>query len=562
MKLFRKTGGRLLAFLLTVVLLFASGAAPSAAASSPGGVEELVEVWEFNSDQEDVQVSSASVEGNASRDGSLYSVLSARQKLCYTALQNISIDEIMAAPNHAVNVNISGINDAKLNGYSQNGGLVPADSASKNLYESIVNDMQAAVGGLRYDRPDMLWLDGTVSSIIGYTGYTNSQVFTISSVQYQFSLPYGGQEKSLRQRMLSETQAIANGARLQADRYNEVKYIHDVLCARSEYNSAVANNSGQNNTVPGRLAHSAYSALIGGDAYEPVCDGYSKAFKIVCDLLDIPCVLAISQGHMWNNVKMDDGLWYNLDVTWDDGWGMGRTAYFLVGSQTVIGGVPFSQQKDHVEIDPFSPYKVTGAKYPKKNTRAYQYIGKDYPPTTYPDVPCGTWYYESVETVSQMGYFSGDNHGMFNPGKKITRAEFAKVIANVMGVNTNAYKGTVSFKDVSPASWYSGVAYWAKAAGIMHGDAKGFRPNDPISRQEMCVVLVRALDIQSGGKSITFSDQKDIAGWAAKAVGICSSAGLIQGSKGKFNPRSPALRQEAATIFARYAKMIGKQKAA
>lgn len=562
MKLFRKGGGRLLALLLTGVLLFTSDAAPSAAAASSGDMVELVEVWEFNSDREDVQVFSASVEGNASRDGSLYSILSAQQKLCYNALQNISIDQIMAASNRAVNVNISGINGAKINGYSQNGSFVPADSASKNRYDSMMNDMLVAVAALRYDRPDMLWLDGKVSGLVGFEGYTNSRVFTISSVQYQFSLPYGGQEKAMRQRMMSEAQAIANGARQQSDRYNKVKYAHDAICARSEYNEAVANNSGLNGTFSGRLAHSAYSALISGDAYEPVCDGYSKAFKIVCDLLDIPCVLAISQKHMWNNIKMDDGLWYNVDATWDDGRGVSNTAYFLVGSQTVIGGTPFNQAADHIEMDPFSPLKVAGTKYPKKSTKAYQYIGKDYPPTTYPDVPRDAWFYASVETASKLGYFSGDSNGRFNPGKKITRAEFATVIANVMGVNTKAYNGTASFKDVSPNSWYSGVAAWAKAAGIMQGDAKGFRPNDPISRQEMCVVLVRALDVQSGGKSVTFSDQKDIADWAANAVRICSSAGLIQGSDGKFNPKSSTLRQEAATIFARYAKMIGAREAA
>ena len=36
------------------------------------------------------------------------------------------------------------------------------------------------------------------------------------------------------------------------------------------------------------FSHQAYSCLIAGDAYEPVCDGYAKAVKMVCDLLKSP----------------------------------------------------------------------------------------------------------------------------------------------------------------------------------------------------------------------------------------------------------------------------------
>ena len=64
---------------------------------------------------------------------------------------------------------------------------------------------------------------------------------------------------------------------------------------------------------------------------------------MVCDLLEIPSALAISENHMWNNIKMDDGDWYNLDLTWDDTGDAGSHSYFLVGSQTLVDGVAFSK---------------------------------------------------------------------------------------------------------------------------------------------------------------------------------------------------------------------------
>lgn len=550
MKCFEKTSGRFLAALLAMLLLFAQNVP---ALAQEGGVVEFVEEYAVSDDWGDGQLFAAGLEGNASRSGSLYSALSARQKLCYDALQGITIDRILSAPGYTVDVQVSGIHNAQLYGYSSGGSFVPGDAATQREYDSILNDLQVAIIALRYDRPDMLWLDGTVSTLIGFLGYGNR--FTINRVQYRFSMPYGGGERSMRQQMMAEAQNIANQAALQPDRYSKVKAAHDIICARSSYNYPVAENPSLSNTMAGKLAHSAYSALIGGDQYEPVCDGYSKALKLVCDQLDIPCVLVISETHMWNNIKMDDGLWYNVDATWDDGQGGSGTAYFLVGSQTSYNGTAFSQQADHVEKDPFGRYQVSGAKYPRKNTQAYRYIGEDYPKTRYPDVRRDDWFYDSVELVSKLGYFAGDPHGMFNPGKEINRAEFAKVIASVMGVNVNAYKGMSSFKDVSPTEWYSGVAYWAKESGIMKGDNAGFRPRDPISRQEMCTVLVRALKIEADETGKVFADEDSIAGWAKEAVHICSALGLVKGSGNKFNPNDSSLRREAATVFARYAKL-------
>ena len=127
----------------------------------------------------------------------------------------------------------------------------------------------------------------------------------------------------------------------------------------------------------------AYSALLFDDGYDPVCDGYAKAFQMVCQELDIPCVLASSQTHMWNNVKMDDGEWYNLDLTWDDSGEEVSYSYFLVGSQTVVDGEVFSQQADHREKNPFQQTENLNPvtlRFPTKNTVAYQYLGEPYPP--------------------------------------------------------------------------------------------------------------------------------------------------------------------------------------
>ena len=67
---------------------------------------------------------------------------------------------------------------------------------------------------------------------------------------------------------------------------------------------------------------------------------------------------------MWNYVKMEDGIWYAMDVTWDDLDGKyGREVkydYFLRGSKS------FSEKHT-----PESDYKITHFEYPELSETDY-----------------------------------------------------------------------------------------------------------------------------------------------------------------------------------------------
>lgn len=39
-----------------------------------------------------------------------------------------------------------------------------------------------------------------------------------------------------------------------------------------------------------------------------VCAGFSDTVKILCDTLEIPCIVVGNGGHAWNFVRLDDGL--------------------------------------------------------------------------------------------------------------------------------------------------------------------------------------------------------------------------------------------------------------
>lgn len=492
-------------------------------------------------------------------DGSFYGQLTARQKACYDALAAIPLSQILTASENQgykqVRVGVDEFYGLGMTGYILNQVFTPSAS-SEPLYRQLYTDICAAITALRYDKADALWLSDMRYGI--YVESTSGGSVATREILFGFRLNYGGQEQEMYDQQMASAQAIADKVDRDADLYEQVMQVHDLLAAQSTYNKEPADSTAEN------LSHQAYSCLVAGDAYEPVCDGYAKAVKVVCDLLEIPSALAISENHMWNNIKMDDGDWYNLDLTWDDTGDAGSHSYFLVGSQTLVDGVAFSKQPDHVErniwIEDSQLNSVT-FRYPSKNPQAYVYVEGGYDPLRFPDVKRSAWYYSYVESAADMGLFVGDEKGFFNPNADITRAQFVQVLYNAVAPEDYT-PAELTFRDVPAGKWYTNAVAWASEMGVVAGYEDGnFRPGANITREEMCVVLenYRRLitDAQPEPVDFTFPDDEEISSWAKEAVYNCYDYSLISGDERRyFNPTDNTIRCEAATVFTKYVLLL------
>lgn len=249
---------------------------------------------------------------------------------------------------------------------------------------------QRAWDAFVYDHPEIFWIDisGTTNQGVGYGQYFYTMTLRLQDAQAgtssynRYYRTHPDELKSDQAQMLAQARAVAKQAAELGTRYEQIAYIHDWLAANNRYNDTAAADLSR---YP--LAHQAVSALVPDREGGPVCDGYSKAFQLICDLLDIPCVCISGTGisggkagsHMWNAVQMEDGKWYGVDVTWDDTdskGGRGATdTFLLVGTETVVEGrVTF--RDGHVPVGNFSKggYEFD---YPTLSKTAYEANTRD-----------------------------------------------------------------------------------------------------------------------------------------------------------------------------------------
>ena len=177
------------------------------------------------------------------------------------------------------------------------------------------------------------------------------------------------------------------------------------------------------------------------------------------------------------------------------------------------------------------------------------------------DVAEDAWYADAVDFVSSHELFVGDENGNFNPTETMTRAMMAMVMFRLEG-EPEAGEGK-SFADVEAGKWYSEAINWASAEGVMNGYGESFGVNDPVTREQMAVMLYnyvqsQGIEVKKGSAS-GFSDAGEIHSWAADAMAWAVEEGIFQGDgQGKLNPTGEATRADVATLMQRIVKLLLK----
>ena len=167
---------------------------------------------------------------------------------------------------------------------------------------------------------------------------------------------------------------------------------------------------------------------------------------------------------------------------------------------------------------------------------------------TFSDVPADAWYAPFVLQLVEEEIINGYPDGTFRPDGEVTRAEFAKMVANYAPKVTETKE--VSFSDVKEGDWYYEAVTYMAANGYINGYPDStFKPDDKISRAEVCTILTNIYGDLTATTEASFTDVTSDK-WFYKAVMNLANAGYVNGmGNGIFAPDDNTTRAQAVKFI-------------
>lgn len=184
------------------------------------------------------------------------------------------------------------------------------------------------------------------------------------------------------------------------------------------------------------------------------------------------------------------------------------------------------------------------------------------PVTRFTDTDTAEWYHDGVHYCVENGLMQGTSETTFAPSLTTSRVMIATILWRLSG--SPKAKTGVSIPDCEANSWYSAAVAWASEMGVVKGYGSGnFGPNDPITREQMAVMLWRYaqskdLDVSVGEDTniLSYKDFAEISEWAVEALQWAAGSGVMNGKDGGgLDPQGLASRAEVATMLMRYCEL-------
>jgi hypothetical protein len=252
-----------------------------------------------------------------------------------------------------------------------------ASEAFKKFLNDVKNSWGDVADALLVDCPYALyWYDKTEGNTFGGQGYSGdgTNIFVddpsfVITLYVASEYADGGDNTVVSRGMISSYQvatAVSTAKQIVAENaskldYEKLEAYKDAICGLVSYNTAAAENANTPYGNPWQLVY----VFDGDETTNVVCEGYSKAFKFLCDLSDFrgktQCYLVTgfmaggtgAGRHMWNIVT----LWgknYLADVTNCDGDTVTDFLYLKGVTRPVSGGSTYGGRYADYTIPKYS----------------------------------------------------------------------------------------------------------------------------------------------------------------------------------------------------------------
>lgn len=173
------------------------------------------------------------------------------------------------------------------------------------------------------------------------------------------------------------------------------------------------------------------------------------------------------------------------------------------------------------------------------------------------------WASDYISYMSALGLVNGVSEDRYEPDKTITIAEYITMILRISGIGSVQYRGSLS--DVNESDWFSGNIQAAIDSGFIPEEmlsGNSIRPNEEISREEMCAIAVKFYESYTNIKVKTyglskFEDEKEINQAYKMLIDKAITLRLIKGTdETHISPKLSSTRAQATVIMKRLLIMI------
>jgi hypothetical protein len=203
----------------------------------------------------------------------------------------------------------------------------PLLTVEMNYYHVLDHDAEEMVRSFYYSHPD--WAAELPEVNISLYPSQGDSLHRIVELELVWQTP----AEELRQKskeaveaalqILSEMPVFFGSSEEQTAQ--EVLWLHDALSQAAAH--------APDNSEPQGNPHTAYGALVNGPA---TGEGYAMAFKLLCDMLDIGCIVVpgsrLGEDDAWNLVKIGEE-WYHLSVSLNNRGLVTVYDFFLIGDE-------------------------------------------------------------------------------------------------------------------------------------------------------------------------------------------------------------------------------------
>lgn len=138
------------------------------------------------------------------------------------------------------------------------------------------------------------------------------------------------------------------------------------------------------------------------------------------------------------------------------------------------------------------------------------------------------WAEGFIGGLVSRGMISGFSDGTFKPDAKITRSQFAAIVARTF--NQPAVQPSATFTDIPSGFWAAPAIAKAVQMGFIAGFPDNtFRPNQFLTRIQTIVALVRGLKLTGGTPNAlgVYRDRAQIPSYAADAVATATAKRMV-----------------------------------